>query len=346
MPPATILSLGAALVDTEVRVSEQDLNNLGLSKGLMTLSNARQQEKNLSHLKEHIGEFRRSSGGSAANSMIAVARLGGEAHLTCQVANDENGQFFLADLLAAGVSYNRQHQSIPGVTGTCLVLITPDAERTMNTCLAASEQLSPQNIELDISQGAAMLYLEGYLCTSNSCHQAALRYAELARSRGIPVALTLSDPGIVQHFRSQLEAICNEGIQCLFANLQEAETWTCCEGIAAVCRTLDQNLDEYCITLGAEGVIVGLQGRHWKVPATEVKAVDSNGAGDAFAGVYLHARTAGMPAPAAASAACFAAGLVVSDMGPRLSEDQAVLVRQQVEKLSAMDEAAFEALQF
>ena len=125
-----IAAIGAALVDTELLVTEQDLNNLQLEKGLMTLSDAAQQQKNLDTLREHIDTAKRACGGSAANSMIAASLLGCKTHLTCQVAKDIDGNFFLSDLNKAGVTYNQKNQSRDGVTGTCLVLITPDAERT------------------------------------------------------------------------------------------------------------------------------------------------------------------------------------------------------------------------
>ncbi len=332
MGSATILSLGAALVDTEVKVGDADLQQLGLEKGLMSLSDARAQQKNIDHLREHIGDFSRASGGSAANSMIAIARLGGSAHLTCQVADDENGAFFLQDLQQCGVRFNQRGQSRAGTTGTCLVLITPDAERTMNTCLAISDQLSIQNLEEEPFGEAGWLYLEGYLATSDSGRQAAVQYAQQARQQQIPVALSLSDPGIVQHFYSQLAEMAEGGIQLLFGNLAEALTWTGSSGLTDACRELDTKFPEYAITLGAEGALVAREGQRWQIPAPRVNAVDTNGAGDAFAGIYLHARNQGLQPPAAASLACFAAAQVVTQMGPRLTSDQAEKVATEMEK--------------
>ena len=131
-----IVGIGNALVDTEIRVTEEDLSHLKIDKGLMTLCDEQQQKLYLQYLREHIDQAHRASGGSAANSLIAASQLGSPAHMTCQVANDDDGDFFLSDLTSSGVDYNQTNQQISGTTGKCLVMITPDADRTMNTaCL-------------------------------------------------------------------------------------------------------------------------------------------------------------------------------------------------------------------
>lgn len=338
MSAVEIISLGAALVDTEVKVSEHDLIELGLQKGQMTLSDARTQQKNLDHLREHLSDFGRASGGSAANSMIAAARMGTSSYLTCQVGNDENGRFFLEDLRSAGVLYNQRGQSCEGVTGTCLVLITPDAERTLNTCLGVSETLDEQNIETERLKSASWLYIEGYLATSAPSLAAAAAMSREAARRGIPVALSLSDPGIVAHFRQSLSQLCPVGMDLLFANRDEALGWTGSSNLDDALTQLESQTSEYAITLGPQGAVIGWNGARWRVSSPQVDAVDSNGAGDAFAGVYLHARCAGLSPEQAGKLGCYAASRVVSKMGPRLSTEDALLTRNH--QLKMLDTSA------
>ncbi len=323
----SVAAIGAALVDTEVLVTDQDLKDIELEKGLMTLSDATRQQKNISHLREHIDNAKRACGGSAANSMIAVSLLGGTSHLTCQVANDEDGKFFLNDLSAAGVAYNRKNQSREGITGTCLVLITPDAERTMNTCLAISESLSIDNIDDAAIAESEWVYIEGYLATSATGKEAARKMVEKAKEYGTKVALSLSDPGIVQFFAEQLRYIAQPGVDLIFANEDEAKAFTSTADYQAAAEALLEHCSEYAITLGAEGAITGNANNQWKVAGQPVKAIDTNGAGDAFAGAYLAALTQGADQQSATDFACKTAAVVVSQMGPRLQSAEAQKLR-------------------
>ncbi len=318
-----VAAIGAALVDTEVLVTDQDLIDIQLEKGLMTLSDAAQQQKNLTHLREHIDSAKRACGGSAANSMIAVSLLGGNSHLTCQVADDQDGEFFLSDLSRAGVAYNQNNQSRDGITGTCLVMITPDAERTMNTCLAISETLSVDNIDDEAIAQASWVYIEGYLATSETGKEAARAICERAKALGTKVAFSLSDPGIVQYFGDALRYIAEPGVDLIFANEDESKTFTQTEDFESAAQAITSFCSEYAITLGAEGAVVGNADSQWKVAGEPVKAIDTNGAGDAFAGAYLAAISKGSTAEDAAAFACKAAGIVVSRMGPRLSKADA-----------------------
>lgn len=318
-----VAAIGAALVDTEVLVTDQDLKDIQLEKGLMTLSDATQQQKNLNHLREHIDTAKRASGGSAANSMIALSLLGGSGHLTCQVANDADGDFFLSDLAAAGVGYNQSNQSREGITGTCLVLVTPDAERTMNTALGISEFLSVDNIDEEAISSSDWVYVEGYLATSETGKEAARRVVERANKLGTKVAFSLSDPGIVQFFGEVLHYIAEPGIDLIFANEEEAKTFTGTQDFESAAEAITDFCSEYAITLGAEGALVGDAISQWKVSGEPVKAVDTNGAGDAFAGAYLAAISKGENPESAAAFACKTAAAVVSKMGPRLSKGDA-----------------------
>lgn len=325
-----VSAIGAALVDTEVLVTDQDLKDIQLEKGLMTLSDATQQQKNLNHLREHIDTAKRACGGSAANSMIAISLLGGSSHMTCQVADDTDGKFFLSDLSTAGVDYNKKHQSREGVTGTCLVMITPDAERTMNTCLGISETLSIENIEDEAIKNSSWIYVEGYLATSETGKEAARRLIEKAQEFGTKVAFSLSDPGIVQYFGDAMRYIIEPGVDLIFANEDEAKTFTATEDFESAAEAITNFCSQYAITLGADGAVVGDANSQWKVSGEPVKAIDTNGAGDAFAGGYLTAISKGKDPENAAEFACKTAAIVVSQMGPRLPKADAEILKLQL----------------
>src|SRR5690606_7057753 len=168
-----IYGLGAALVDTEIEVNDHDLKQFGVEKGLMTLVDEQRQGELLTLLADHLITARRASGGSAANSVIAAQYLGARTFYSCKVADDDNGHFFLNDLARAGVNYPDFCMAPDAITGKCLVMITPDAERTMNTYLGVSERLSDKEIDTQAAVDSAQVYIEGYLVTSPSGRAAA-----------------------------------------------------------------------------------------------------------------------------------------------------------------------------
>ena len=160
-----VYGLGAALVDTEVEVNDEFLARAGIEKGLMTLVDEARQHELMEVLERHLVGSRRSSGGSAANSIIAASHFGADAYYSCKVANDDNGHFYLKDIRQAGVDSNFHSDPESGITGKCLVMITPDAERTMNTYLGISERLSHTELNLEALADSEYLYFEGYLVT-------------------------------------------------------------------------------------------------------------------------------------------------------------------------------------
>ena len=316
-----IVSIGAALVDTEISVTDQDLQQLKIEKGLMTLCDEDQQAHYIQYLREHIDKAHRASGGSAANSMIAASQLGCDVHMTCRVANDDDGHFFLEDLEKSGVAYNQAGQKMAGTTGKCLVMVTPDAERTMNTALAISEKLSPANVEPDVLTDADFLYIEGYLATSESGKAAAIKMREQARSQGTKITMSLSDPGIVEFFEPQLREMLGGKAQLLFCNQAEAFKWTGTRTLEEAIETLKQDTECFAITLGAKGAVCFDGAELHRVNAPQVKALDTNGAGDMFAGTFLAAINQGKSYPRAATLACTGASEVVTKIGPRLDSN-------------------------
>lgn len=313
-----IYGLGSALVDTEIEVSDQDLSDLGIDKGLMTLVDEQRQHALLEKLSDHMTMSKRACGGSAANTVISASKFGSKCFFSCKVADDDNGLFYLEDLNDNGVDHGGNGELCEGITGKCLVMITPDAERTMNTFLGVSEQLSAHNVIEPAIAEAEYLYLESYLVTSPSAQKASIKACELARKHDTKIALSLSDPGIVEHFRSGLEEIIGPGVDLLFCNKQEALIWCGTEELDEAMITLQKTAAHFAITLGNEGSIVFDGFRSHRAESQPVTAVDTNGAGDMFAGAFLYGITQGYSYEEAAQFANLAAGAVVSQYGPRL----------------------------
>lgn len=310
-----VYGLGNALVDIQYDIDPAWLRKMGIDKGVMTLVDEERQQALIDAIDG--APLKQSSGGSAANSMIATTVLGGSAYYACKVGNDDLGTFYLNDLEAAGVACNRDHRA-EGTTGRCLVLITPDADRTMNTFLGITATFGPGQVEERIIADSTYLYIEGYLLSSDSGFEAALQAQKHARARGTHVALTLSDPFIVGAFKERVGRLIEGGIDLLFCNEVEARAWTGVEEIEAACRALSGQVSRFAVTCGADGARVHDGEALSHVPGFQVKAIDTNGAGDAFAGAFLYGLTHGHDAGRAGRLANFAASRVVSRYGPRL----------------------------
>jgi sugar/nucleoside kinase (ribokinase family) len=317
-----VYGLGAALVDTEIEVRDSDLAALAVEKGVMTLVDATRQTQLLEHLAGHLVHSKRASGGSAANTIIAIAQFGGTTFYSCKVANDDNGDFYLRDLQAAGVDCSVDKNREAGITGKCLVLITPDAERTMNTYLGISETLSAHDLSVEAIAASKYIYIEGYLVTSPTGRAAAIRAREIAEQSAVKTALSFSDPGIVAHFREGLRDMIGERIDLLFCNKHEALSWARTENLDAAIVALKLVARSFAITLGAEGALVYDGTTQHVIAPYPVQAIDTNGAGDMFAGAFLYGITHGHDFAAAGRLASLAAATVVSDYGPRLLADQ------------------------
>lgn len=317
-----IYGIGAALVDTEIEVTDQDLMTLGIQKGLMTLVDETRQDQLIQHLENHLITARRASGGSAANSIIAAQYFGANTFYSCKVADDENGHFYLQDLTDAGVAHPSNCCVKEGITGKCLVMITDDAERTMNTFLGISERLSEQEVDEVALRRSQYVYIEGYLVTSQTGLPAAQKTLRLAREHGVRTAVSLSDPGIVEHFYEGLASLIGDGVDLLFCNRAEALAYTGCEQLPEAIEQLKPLAHQFAITLGAEGALVFDGEILHTVPTPQVKAIDTNGAGDMFAGAFLYGLSQNQNPAQAAQFANRAAAQVVSQYGPRLAADQ------------------------
>lgn len=313
-----IYGLGAALVDTEIDVTDDDLANMGIDKGLMTLVDRSRQEEIMQNLEGHLVHSKQASGGSACNSIIAASYFGASTFYSCKVADDALGEFYMNDLRAAGVDADYSQKSAEGLTGTCLVMITPDAERSMNTYLGISETLSTAELNETALAEAEYLYMEGYLVTSPTGRAAAIRAREVAEQHGVKTALSFSDPGMVEFFRDGLQEMLGQGVDMVFCNEEEALGWAQTRSLDEAIAALKQVAKTFAITLGAKGALVFDGSELIEVAPRQVKAVDTNGAGDMFAGAFLYAITSGKSFAEAGRLASVSAAEVVSHYGPRL----------------------------
>ncbi len=330
-----VFGIGNALVDKEFEVSDAFLAEQGISKGMMSLIDEATQLRLLDGLKQQFGLKKRASGGSAANSIVAVSQFGGSAFYACKVANDETGEFYMNDLHAAGVTtgLNQVRCQTEGVTGKCLVMVTSDAERTMNTFLGITADFSENELHLDELKQAQYLYIEGYLVTSDVSRTAAIKARQVAKAHGVKTAMTFSDPAMVTFFRAGVEQMLGEGVDVLFCNEEEISTFTGQSDIESAITAIKPFADKLVVTLGSKGALVvddlTPTGRT-VIAAHPVKAIDTNGAGDMFAGAFMYGLTQGMDNAQAGRLASLAASKVVTVFGARLSADEHAQVLAQL----------------
>ncbi len=325
-----VYGIGAALVDTEIEVSDQDLSNLNIDKGVMTLVDEQRQQELVQHFSNHLVASNRASGGSAANTIIAASYFGANAFYSCKVASDENGDFYLNDLRSAGVDYHHSLERQDGVTGKCLVMITPDAERTMNTFLGISETVSIQELHVDAVGRSQYAYLEGYLVSSETGRAAAIELRQQAERQGVKTALSLSDPAMVEFFHDGLCDMLGDGVDLLFCNRDEALGFTRTQTLADAVRALKAIAKTFAITLGGEGALLYDGQQEIQIAPHSVEAVDTNGAGDMFAGAFIYAITHGQDFEQAGRLASRASAQVVSQFGPRLRPEQHLQIRTEI----------------
>jgi sugar/nucleoside kinase (ribokinase family) len=265
---------------------------------------------------------RRTGGGSAGNTVVALSQLGGKAFYSCRVADDELGAFYTQDLIANGVSTNLATTQAPaGQTGSCMVMVTPDAERSMSTFLGATAELDHTALQPDAIASARIYYMEGYLAASPTGLAAALQGRQIAQDAGVALATTLSDVSMIKFCKPGLDAIVGQGLDYLFCNEEEAQVWCASQDLQTICKQLSQLARVVCLTRGPQGCMVLEGAQQTAVPAASVKALDTNGAGDMFAGSFLYAVTHGHSHAQAAWLANQTAGRVVSQYGNRLTPE-------------------------
>jgi sugar/nucleoside kinase (ribokinase family) len=324
-PTSDIVAIGDAIVDVIATCDDDFLVRRGLVKGSMRLLEPVEAEE----LYAAMATARETSGGSAANSMAGVAALGGRASFIGQVADDQLGAIFVHDMRALGVRFDTPPLAGGPPTGRCLILVTPDAQRTMNTCAGASHELSPRMLDHHLIRSAAILFLEGYLWGPEQPRAAMLRAAEIARDAGRTVAFTLSESLCIAGRREGVQAMIDDGVvDLLFANEDEVLHLTGRADLETAINELHPRVGTLVVTRGAAGAIGVEYGQRVEVPAAPVaKIVDTTGAGDLFAAGFVAARCRGHGLDKCLETGAIAAAEIISHFGARPETDLRELVR-------------------
>lgn len=317
MKKYNVYGIGNALVDLEFQVNEEFLAQHEVAKGVMTLVDEDKQNQLIQAIDHE--KTTRKSGGSAGNTVMAISQFGGKAFYSCKVSNDEYGDFFLSDLTDSGIETNLDAtQREEGITGKCLVMITSDADRTMNTYLGITTDLSVNEVNESAIKDSEYVYLEGYPVTSDSAFVALKETKKIAEQNGVLTSLTLSDPSIVGFFKDRFRELIGASVDLLFCNEEEAMVFTETDSVLAAREALKQDAKRFVITQGKNGAIIFDGDTFIDIEPYEVHAVDTNGAGDMFAGAFLYGITNGLGYAGAGKLASLASSRVVSQFGPRL----------------------------
>ncbi len=313
-----VYGIGNALVDIDFEVSKEFLSEHDIKKGLMTLVDEETQSTLINEIDPYNAN--RKSGGSAANTVMAVSQFGGNAFYSCKVADDEFGDFYLKDLADAGIKTNLDNiQREKGITGKCLVMITDDADRTMNTFLGITTSLSTTEVDEQAINDSEYIYLEGYLVASPTAFEAMKLTKQLADKNGTKTSITLSDPSIVEGFKGLFHEVIGDGVDLLFCNEDEALKFTDSKNVNVAREELKKFAKKFVITQGKNGAMIFDGDTFIDIEPYEVKAVDTNGAGDMFAGAFLYGITNGHSYAGSGKLASLASSKIVSQYGPRLN---------------------------
>lgn len=324
-----LFAIGNALVDQEFKIQDDFLSKHNLQKGTMQLADAEQQAHLYADLRASQHYQGQTSGGSAANTCVAYSALGGTVFYACRVGIGELGQSYLRGLGHAGVHTAELSVADEGTTGTCLVMVSPDAERTMQTYLGATAELSVGQVDYKLLEQAKWLYIEGYLSTSETARHAVVQARKVAREKGIRIALTLSDPAMVEFARAGLDELIGDGVDLLFCNQHEAMMYSKTSNVDDAMAALLKISQTVVITLSEQGAMIGSADGIFRVAGRQVNAVDANGAGDGFAGAFLYALQQGESLQKAAELAILISSEVVAHYGARLAVEQYQALQQQ-----------------
>ena len=313
--PCTVVGIGNALVDVIAPADDSFLAAHGLAKGSMALVDPEEAER----LYRAMGPAVEVSGGSAANTMAGLASLGTRAAFIGRVADDQLGAVFAHDLRAAGVAFDPAAAgSGASPTGRSLIVVTPDAQRTMSTLLGAASELGPEDVDDDLVVGAQITYLEGYLFDRAAAREAFEKAAALSHGAGRRVAVSLSDSFCVERFRPQFLALVESGADILFANEEELCLLGGTDDPEAALAGAERSCPLVVMTRGAAGSTVVAGGQRHDVEAVPVaRVVDTTGAGDLYAAGFLHGLVSDLDPAACALLGAAVAAEVISHVGAR-----------------------------
>ena len=312
-----VFGVGNALVDIQARITDEWLVAAGYDKGIMTLVDDATQAGVLGKLTGV--PLNRCAGGSAANTIVGVADFGGKAAYAGKVCHDPMGNFFLKDMRDLGVAIDVPPAD-QGQTGTCAVLITEDAQRTMLTNLGVSATLTAADIDEEEIRQSKIVYVEGYLLTGESTRAAAYRAIELAKKHNRKVAFTASDPFLCRLVRDEIWSLVEGPVDLFFCNEEEARSLTGKQDVIECAAELHRHAENVAMTLGPNGSILMHQGEAIAIEGVSVKAIDTTGAGDMYAGALLFGITNGLSWKQSGHLASHAAARVVSQLGARMQQ--------------------------
>lgn len=319
-----VLAIGNAIVDVIADCDDAFLEAEGLTKGMMRLIDADEATR----LYDHMGPARQVSGGSAGNTAAGIAALGGRAGFIGQVAPDQLGEFYRHDLTATGVEFTTPATDFGVPTARSMILVTPDAHRTMNTFLGAAQLLPASALDEAQIAGAAILYLEGYLWDPETPRYAMVRAIKVARNAGRKVAFTLSDSFCIDRHREGFNQLIDGGrIDILFANEAEIMMLSGAADFEAAVAAVAARVETLVVTRSEEGAVAVKRGERAEVTAEPVaKVIDTTGAGDLFAAGFLAGQTQGRSLEQSLRIGAIAAAEVISHYGARPEADLEALV--------------------
>jgi sugar/nucleoside kinase (ribokinase family) len=305
-----------ALYDIQAEVPDTVLGELGVEKGTMLLIDEEQQRRMVSAVYTHL--VNTEPGGSGCNTMIGLAQLGGTACYTSRVGKDEHGDLYRAKLAELGVKPNLGVGE--GDTGICLVLVSPDAQRTLCTFLGLSRHLCKDDVNTDDIRASKYIYITGYLWDTENQKEAVLHAMREANAAGVKVALSLSDPFCVNRHKEDFQRILSEHVDVLFGNWTEAQALTDTNDTHSAVLELAKHCEVAVVTMDDKGSLIAQGTTVHEIPVFPVKAVDTTGAGDMYAAGLLYGLTQGLPLDVTGRIASYCAAQVVAKLGPRLEE--------------------------
>lgn len=321
-----VVGIGNALVDVLSHEEEAFIEAEGLVKGAMTLID----EERGGSIYGAMGPGIEISGGSAANTVVGVAAFGGTSSYIGRVADDQLGEVFIHDIRSTGVDFSVPPATDGSPTGRCLIVVTPDAQRTMNTYLGASSEMHSGQVDLDLISSASQVYLEGYLWDPPQAKEAMLLAAATANASASQVSLTLSDSFCVDRHRESFIDLISTHVDLLFANELEILALFETDNIDEALSRVGEIVEMVAVTLGREGSLILANGERHEVEAVEVpKRVDTTGAGDLYAAGFLFGRARGYDLGVCGQLGSIAASEVITHMGARPQQN----LREAAEKL-------------
>ena len=324
-----VVGIGNAMVDILAHCPESILVEHGVTKGIMQLIDG----ERASDIRQFMNDPSEVSGGSAANTIAGLAGMGQSTAYVGKVADDRLGRVFADDIRGLGVTYETPMAAAGnGIdTGCCMVLVTPDGERSMNTYLGASETLGSDDIDRSVMERARWIYLEGYRFDGPDSHAAFARAIACCKAGGGRVSITLSDPFCVSRHLESFRRMVRDDIDLLFCNQHELKSLYETDDLDSAIEEARGEVEILACTLGNEGAIAASGVRMYRVPARDVPVVDVTGAGDLFASGFLYGMNAGLDLGICARLGCLLAGETIRSMGARPTTDLLALVQRELQ---------------